>query len=358
MQDISLALSGGGIRAMAFHMGVLRCLSKYKLIEKIRRISSVSGGSLLIGLILNESGMKWPDSRTYEEHVFPKLKEKLCSRCLMAGMLRLLIMPTNFHLLLYRANLLAKVLRNEWGVVHSLSNLPECPEISINGSTAETGKRFRFKKDTLGDYELGYADSKDFSLAEALAVSAAFPGGIGPLTIKTSRLEWKKRPHWDAPEESKETCSCTYKKLHLYDGGVYDNLGLEPFFDACQGIPKIENTTLLVSDASAPYKKGFSYFAFNPWRMKRMMDLMSEQTRALRVRGFHGHLKKSSLGCSYLWIQSQTEGKEGADLKEFACNFPTTLRKLSSIDFDKLTEHGFRVALASLECEERRSSRG
>lgn len=351
MNDISLALSGGGIRAMAFHMGVLKCLSELGLLEKIARVSSVSGGSLLVGLIVHESGMKWPDSNTYSSNVFPRLREKLCTKSFVKGMLKQLLNPQNLHLIIYRANLLAEALQKEWGITYRLSDLPEFPEISINGSTAETGKRFRFKRDTFGDYELGYVDSSSFSLAEAMAVSAAFPGGIGPLTIKSSGLEWKKRPHWDAPLGSTVSSPCPYSKLHLYDGGVYDNLGLEPFFDACNSTPKIDDSCLLVSDAGAPYKKGFSYFAFNPWRLKRVMDLMSEQTRALRVRGFHGHLKRSSRGCRYIWIQEELDEKLKRSHKQHACNHPTSLCKLTYCDFEKISQHGYAVANKHLVLE-------
>ena len=328
---------------MAFHMGVLKSLAERQLLENITKISSVSGGSLLIGLILHESGMKWPDSHTYNSYIFPRLKQKLCTKSFVKDMLKQLLDPANIHLVLYRANLLAKALQREWGISYHLSDLPEIPEISINGSTAETGKRFRFKRDTFGDYELGYVDSTNFLLAEAMAVSAAFPGGLGPLTIKSSELDWKKRPHWNAPVDAAETIPCPYGKLHLYDGGVYDNLGLEPFFDVCNSIPKFKDTSLLVSDAGAPYQKGFSYVVFNPWRLKRVMDLMSEQTRSLRVRGFLEYIKRSQKGCRYIWIQEELDGSLKRDHEDHACNYPTTLKRLSFNDFDKISRHGYAV---------------
>ena len=151
-------------------------------------------------------------------------------------------------------------------------------------------------------------------------------------------LEWKKRSHWDAPHESAKTTPCPYDKLHLYDGGVYDNLGLEPFFDACHSTPKIENSALLVSDASAPYKKGVSYFAFNPWRMKRMMDLMSD-----------GHIKRSVKGCTYIWIQEEIDGSIKKEDKDHACNHPTSLRKLSNSDFEKISSHGYAIAKSKIQ---------
>lgn len=53
--SISMALSGGGIRAMLFHLGVLRLLAERRLVERVTRISTVSGGSLLVGLMLQEN---------------------------------------------------------------------------------------------------------------------------------------------------------------------------------------------------------------------------------------------------------------------------------------------------------------
>ena len=184
---IALALSGGGIRAMVFHLGVLKCLAERGLLEQIARVSTVSGGSLLVGLMLEENGLAWPSSGTFQSRIYPIMREKLTSRSLQWSAVRQLLRPWNFRYILSRANLMALALKNEWQVTSRLSDMPSSPEWSINGTTAEDGKRFRFKKSDIGDYTLGYAKPGNYPLANALAVSAAFPGGFGPLTDSKSR---------------------------------------------------------------------------------------------------------------------------------------------------------------------------
>ncbi len=49
-RDIGLALSGGGSRAIAFHLGCFRALNDLKLLDRVRVISSVSGGSILAAM--------------------------------------------------------------------------------------------------------------------------------------------------------------------------------------------------------------------------------------------------------------------------------------------------------------------
>jgi NTE family protein len=53
---IALALSGGGSRAMAFHLGCLRGLHRASLLDQVSVISSVSGGSVLAALYCSEPG--------------------------------------------------------------------------------------------------------------------------------------------------------------------------------------------------------------------------------------------------------------------------------------------------------------
>lgn len=43
---IGLALSGGGYRAAAFHVGTLRAFHKLGILEKVDVISTISGGSI------------------------------------------------------------------------------------------------------------------------------------------------------------------------------------------------------------------------------------------------------------------------------------------------------------------------
>jgi NTE family protein len=48
---IALALSGGGARAMAFHLGCLRALHDLGILDRVRVLLTVSGGSVIGALM-------------------------------------------------------------------------------------------------------------------------------------------------------------------------------------------------------------------------------------------------------------------------------------------------------------------
>jgi len=48
---IALCLSGGGYRAMIFHLGTLLSLNELGFLKKLARVSSVSGGSITAGVL-------------------------------------------------------------------------------------------------------------------------------------------------------------------------------------------------------------------------------------------------------------------------------------------------------------------
>lgn len=339
---VALVLSGGGIRAMTFHLGVLKLMAENRQLENIQKVSTVSGGSLLVGLMLQETGWKWPTSDEFLELVYPSLRIKLCDRSLMWGAARQLLSLKNWRFLLSRSNLLALALQREWGVQATLQGLPITPEWSINGTTAETGKRFRFKRENFGDYLLGYAPSEGFPLSVAMAVSAAFPGGFGPLVLMSNRFKWLKKK-WGAPGGTEKQTELPYKTLHLYDGGVYDNLGLEPFFDAGKLQAKPPAMPIIVSDAGAPLGDSFSGNPLSLLRLKRVADIMSDQSRALRVRTFATYLQAAPSRGAYIQMNATVDGAttpSGA----YAASFPTTLRRLTTEEFDKLAGHGYSVA--------------
>src|SRR3954471_13191832 len=51
----ALCLSGGGYRAMVFHLGTLWRLNELGWLRKLARVSSVSGGSITAGVL----GLNW-----------------------------------------------------------------------------------------------------------------------------------------------------------------------------------------------------------------------------------------------------------------------------------------------------------
>lgn len=372
--QIGLALSGGGVRAAAFHAGVLRYLAEQNRLEQVVQISSVSGGSLFTGLVLSLAGYKWPTSQDYLENVLPKFREQLTARSLqLNAILRLFFYPCNWRFILSRANVLAQTIELLWNISAPLSRLPDTPVWSINGTTAENGKRFRFKAGTLGDYELGYAQAQDFPLAQAMAVSAAFPGGIGPLSIKTTDFQWTKKASWDAEKASDYTPP--FGHLHLYDGGVYDNLGIEPIFDGGKQALKVDGKGrpnvefLLVSDAGAPLAKTNIPNPLNPFRFKRIADIASDQTRALRVRAFVNFLQKNPGKGAYLGIGARPtdsirrleQGRDAvaaqllqnqwlsSEQVSSAATLETSLKKLPTNMFDLLARHGYETAKWNME---------
>src|SRR3972149_9103333 len=108
--SIALVLSGGGVRAMAFHVGVIRLLAERHQLEHVRRVSTVSGGSLLVGLVLHLTTMRWPSSEEFISSTNLQLRERFCERSMQWGAARQLLRPWNWKFLLSRANLLALAL--------------------------------------------------------------------------------------------------------------------------------------------------------------------------------------------------------------------------------------------------------
>lgn len=376
---VGLALSGGGVRAAAFHLGVLRCLAERELLESVRYISTVSGGSLLVGLVFSRNEWCWPESRAFLEHVHPTISSLLQARSLqLRYLLRLFLLPWNWLRFPFRANVLAEAIRGTWGVRGSLDQLPAMPVWAINGTTMETGRRWRFLGEreessaaySMGDGEVGYTDGKGFPVAQAMATSAAFPGGISPLRVKASSRAWElpafHRDRRDATEVVPK-----YRAYHIADGGVYDNLGLEPIFDVSRGQirPKSGCRFVIVSDAGAPLRtRSWGPIAQVLGFSTRTVDIMSAQTRNLRVRGLVrwfreqevagrrvGHfigMANSAKGQIERWKTEHADQLVPVVLSQYlppddaerVSAYPTTLRSMNRADFERIERHGYELA--------------
>lgn len=365
-QKIGLVLSGGGIRAVLFHAGVLRWMAENSLIENVEHISSVSGGSLFVGLVYHFSNYKWPSSDQYLNSVLPQLKFLMVKKSLQKdSMKRLISKLKNWKFCLSRANIVSQSIERLWEVNATMGCLPQKPIWSINGTTAEDGRRFRIKGTQIGNYEIGYAEAPDLQLASAMAVSIAFPGAIGPLVINTNNYNWFKRNTWDTSEPPKPVIP-KFKKLHLYDGGIYDNLGIEPFFDGGrQNIKAIDPAinNIILSDAGAPFTHEKIPSTINPSRFKRISNIAQDQIRSLRVRSFVNFIQNNPEKGMYLQIGSdplkkikqfkpqifEEAQKQFSWLDNHSVNkaalHKTHLDKVDESDFSLLDRHGYETAL-------------
>jgi len=287
---IGLALSGGGFRATVFHLGVLARLAEENRLEEVSFLSTVSGGSLCVGLVYAQSGFSWPSSQHLIKSVIPKAHQLLTTEGLQSPLIwRLLKMPLS--LFVTRADDLAALLRERWGITATLRDLPSQPRWMINATCYETGKNWQFERFRMGDYVFGYTYDTDVPLSDALAASAGFPGPIGPLVLDTRPHAWFKystggeeialapTAHVRRPTEPIQP---RWPRVHLWDGGVYDNLGVEGLHNFITGWRRGIDF-LVISDASGRSKPE-SYQAGPKALLRIMTGIMMDQIRSLRSR--------------------------------------------------------------------------
>lgn len=356
---ICLALSGGGVRAAVFHCGTLLRLAHNNLLEQVVRISTVSGGSLLIGLIFSLNEYRWPTSYEFYKKIYPSIRTKLTSTDLFS-LKTILQSPAQWaYIPNHRSKILANFLDNRWGIKGFLSDLPDKPAWIINTTSVFTGKNWRFSKSEMGDWKFGRHYDPPYSISHAIGASASVPYVIGGLNFKLPQKGWYKVD--PATSEPKEEIHVSLGKVTLWDGGAYENLGLEPLYKTKRNMIKCKD--ILLVDASASLRSNYSlmknlkYFLKGHLASPRLFDISSDQIRSLRSRMFiealttgkaSGALIKlgnsakmiyersglSSPAVDYSSFLSQKE-------VEFAKNYPTNLEIIAPENFDLIARHGF-----------------
>lgn len=352
---IALALSGGGMRAIVFHLGVLKYLAEKKLLENIEYISSVSGGSITIALMYTNNNMRWVSSEEYLTRVLPSIRRIILNEDIERRLIIRSIIDIP-HIFDTKCKKLANTMKIFWGMNGKLGELPKRPLWDINAVTYETGKRFFFSQERCGDRKVGYFYGEDLDIAEVVAASAGFPILIGMYELKRDRFEWVDRYGEKRVEPSKG-------KLHLWDGGVYDNLGLEPIFQRIL-MEEEEVNYYIVSDAGAnskefvPYRKIFG----KARALKRLLDISMEQVDSLNSRFYQEYIEREKNGMYIKIGESATEILKDRVMEEWrrvkriknslsskeckwAENYPTNLKRPKEEEFDKLLRHGYESML-------------
>lgn len=211
----------------------------------------------------------------------------------------------------------------------------------------------------MGDYIANYVVEPKFPLADAVASSAAVPGAIGPLKVKTNKYKWHKYSDGGSPDVATDPVA---KTLTLWDGGVYDNLGVEAIYKTGKGL-RYDLNFALISDASKPLgfsdRKWFGKIAL-PKNPMRLVDIPMDQVRSLRARELFKHFDSNKNGgylrmgesvpdiCKALKASVPDAKYMIASEINVAADYPTTLKKVAKDDYSALFQHGYEVCSAVL----------
>lgn len=334
---VALCLSGGGYRAMIFHVGVLWRLNEVGLLGKLDRISAVSGGSITAGILAT----RWPDldfvdgvARDFTDAVVGPARTMASTDVDFSAVLLGSLLPGSV------SDRVADAYREHLFGNATLQNLPDTPRFVFNATNLESGALFRFSKPYMGDYRVGLIHQPTLDLAVAVAASSAFPPVLSPCTLDLEDQQW-------TTEEGNDLTAPGYRtKIKLADGGVYDNLGLETAWKRYR--------TILVSDAGG-------HVDDNPdpgsdWLRgtARVLKLVDGQVRSLRKRQVVDSLKTNLRDGMYVGIRSDIESFPTSVLRadptrtrELA-DFPTRLASMDDAVQQRLINWGYVVCDAGL----------
>lgn len=314
-KKIGLALSGGGYRAAAYHIGTLRALHRLGILNKVDVISSVSGGSITAAYYaLNKDnyedfeksftqslskGVLWL-SITYLiivsilllatsillSHITARLMNILFPhQPIFSGICAALVGVLGFFLLLIyclkhsfvtipTSKFVSRLYNKVFFKGKTLSDLPDTPSLCINSTNIATQRPFFFSKKDMGEHAYringrSIFNTQDFPIASAVMASSCVPYGFTPITIDKKHLTEDYSQCPNKPEAPK-----------LIDGGVYDNQGGHKL---SQDKSRFHTDFIIVSDAgnsviSADKTKNIFSLAMST--ISLMMDRVKKMQRA------------------------------------------------------------------------------
>lgn len=365
---IAVCLSGGGYRAMLFHLGCLWRLAELRVLSldshvgrghdgdatslgSLQRISSVSGGSIVSAQL----ALAWDDLahaapvqqldlfRTRVVEPIRKLAGLNIAAKNLNGALRLaldVILPgsVNDHVArAYAKHLYGKA---------TLKQVPATPRFIFNAANLQSGSLWRFSNPYAADWRVGkMLSTEKVTLAKAVAASSAFPPFLAPATFKFAESDYEPNSGGKGADNLHRPPFTT--RPQLVDGGVYDNLGIETAYKCYQ--------TVIVSNGGAPFavedKAPVNWVGLGA----RVIDLIDNQVLSLRKRVLIGALSRGERNGAF-WDIEQNVTVHGCP-DPLPCPYESTQR-LASVGTDlarkeprlqeRLINWGYALADASL----------
>jgi len=338
---VALCLSGGGYRAMLFHLGALWRLNEAGYLPSIKRISSVSGGSISAGVLgLNWSKLAFDANgvgRRFESAVVPPIRSMAGRTIDLPAIIGGALLPGPIS-----ERLVAAYRRHLFGE-STLQDLPDDPpRFVINATNVQSGALWRFMKPYMRDYRVGEVRNPRIELAVAVAASSAFPPVLSPLGLRLRASDFSPPgPGEDLHMEPYTT------DVVLTDGGVYDNLGLETAWK--------RYITILVSDGGSGMRAEPDPSYDWARHALRVYDLVDNQVRSLRKRQVVDSLKTGKRKGAYWGIGSDIANYQLPDSlpcpvekTSALARIATRLKKLDSGLQERLINWGYAVCDAAL----------
>ena len=264
---IGLAISGGGSRAANFGSAVLWELDRLGILQHVQYISTVSGGSLAGAyyVTFRDDPLKWN-----KQNLQQVMSQSFESWSLWYGL-------NPLHWLQYlgtsynRSHLLEEVLYRRVFEKRTFGHLRDGePILLLNATDCSTGERFIFSNDS---FNTMISDLGALPISVGVTASAAFPGILPVVTLRDFREEGGTL--WADNFKHGTTIHFRHSVLggnpigdqyiHLFDGGVSDNLGLDTLRDAYKSsLPYSRGCLLILVDAHVPYEEFRASSKLNP----------------------------------------------------------------------------------------------
>lgn len=337
----ALAMSGGGYRAMMFHVGALCRLNEVGLLGKLKRISSVSGGSITSAYLgLRWTDLRFTDGKAAQFALFVDGMRRMADTTVDVGaVIGGIFLPGNV------SQRVAEAYDDVLFKGAGLRQLPDdatgqAPRFVINATNVQSAALWRFSRPYMGDYRVGLVRDPDVKLSAAVAASSAFPPFLSPMTLPISqKVEKVDGADLNTPPFTTNAV--------LSDGGVYDNLGLET-------IKRF--ATQLVSDAGqkiTPEEEPHHDWARHSLRIFETVD---NQVRSLRKRHLIEAYKRGDHTGTYWGIRTNfADYKLDKDPLKCASRdptplaaFPTRLERMPVATQNRLMNWGYAICDAAL----------
>lgn len=335
---IALCLSGGGYRAMLFHVGALLRLNELAYLPKLARISSVSGGSITAGVL----GHRWAKlgfvndvATEFDSEIVTTLRA-MASRTIDIGdVLKGIFIPGTIGDQVadsYNAFLFDHA---------TLQELPETPRFVINATNVQSGALWRFSKPYMWDWRVGKVANPTTELAVAVGASSAFPPVLSPARLRLKDSDFVPGTGVDLQRPP------FTEDVFLTDGGVYDNLGLETAWKVYD--------TILVSDGGG--KMAADPEPYTDWvrHALRINEVIDNQVRSLRRRQVIGSYQSGERKGTYWGIRSDIADYPAGTV--LACpvaataalaEYPTRLAAVPDVVQERLINWGYAICDAAM----------